>query len=109
MIGFAFELHPPALPRSQHVGDAESQAAVDQRASLLDVHLQEAADPLQLAAAGEQRVAGDVVDGRRIAHHLQHVVDVQPARDRQAGKRGRAKARAFLVHEGNDRQGMAPR
>src|SRR5262249_47946082 len=79
--------------------------AVDQRPALLDVHLEEAAHALELLAARRQRVAGDAVDRGRIAHHLEHMVDVQAAGDGEAGERGRAGPRTLL---GDERHGPAP-
>ena len=100
------ELDPPALPRRQHVGHAQRQLTVDQRPALLDVHLVEAAHPVELLAALRQRVAGDAVDRRRVAHHLEHVIDVQPPGQRQAGEGGGAKPRSLLVDERDHRQRM---
>ena len=57
VVRLALELDPPALARREHVGDAQREVAVGQRAALLDVHLEEAAHPLELLAAAGQRVA----------------------------------------------------
>ena len=51
-----------------------------------------------------QRLAGDAVDRLGAAHRGERLVDVEPARDRQAREARGAKARALLVDERDDRQ-----
>ena len=54
------------------------------------------------------QIAADAVDRGSVAHHRQHMVDVQPARDREAGEGGGAEAGALLVHECHHRQRVTP-
>ena len=109
MVRLALEDGAETRPRRQHVGDADRLAAVDQRLALLDVHLEEAADLAQLVAAFEQRVAGDAVDRRRIAHRAEHGVNVEPGRHREAAEAGVAEAGALLVDERDHRQRLGAR
>ena len=62
---------------------------------------------VELGRCRSERVGRHVVDLGSVAHHLEHVIDVQPAGDRRTAEARHPKPCPLLVHEGHHRQRVA--
>ena len=106
VVGAARELDLQAQPRRQPRDHAGGPAGGRDVARLVDVQLEEAAQPLQPLRSARQPGRVDARVGHRISerhtvlvHALDSVVDVEPPDQRARAERRRVEARALLVRE----------
>jgi len=110
VIGTAAQLHLEPEPGDERAGQAHRGAGAGDRGALVDVHLDKAREPGQPRRRRPHLRRMDARGAQRLAQRhpaliaaLEHLRQVEPAREGPAAERRRVEASALLVGEGEDR------